>query len=99
MLNARTAKAKDFDAAAQRHADAFWWWAIFSGATFFFAGGFGMIPGIIAVCCVFQSFGATSAADSLRKGTYPIPNPNNGAPDGDAHNYFRGDELGYKESL
>ena len=99
MLNARTAKAKDFDEAAQRHANAFWVWAIVSGVTFYFAGGFAIIPGVIAGYCVFQSVGASSAANSLRKGTYRISNPNNGAPDGDARNYMRADGLGDKESL
>ncbi len=32
-------------------------------------------------------FGFSSAAMALKKGTYKIPNPNNGAPDGDARNW------------
>jgi hypothetical protein len=41
----------------------------------------------VAVYSAFQSVGASSAAMSLKKGTYRIPNPNNGAPDGDARNW------------
>ena len=85
-LNARTATAKDFERAAQKHANSFWVWAVITGIVSYFGGMFGFIPGVIAVFCIIQSVGATSAAMALRKGTYKIPNPNNGAPDGDARN-------------
>ena len=86
-INARTATAKDFERAAQNHANSFWGWAVVSGIVFYFAGLFGFIPGVIAVYSVNNSVGASSAAMALKKGTYKIPNPNNGAPDGDARNW------------
>ena len=87
MVNANTATSADFERAAQNHANAFWGWAILAGIIFYFGGWYGSIPGIVAVYSVFQSVGASSAAMSLKKGTYRIPNPNNGAPDGDARNW------------
>jgi hypothetical protein len=87
MINARNATSADFEKMAQNHANSFWWWAILSGIIFFFAGWYGAIPTSLGVLSAFKSVGATSAAMSLRKGTYRIPNPNNGAPDGDARNW------------
>jgi len=35
-LNARTATAKDFDKAAQKHANATWFWVILAAIIFYF---------------------------------------------------------------
>jgi hypothetical protein len=86
-INARTATAADFDTAAQKHANAAWLYAIAAGITYYFLEGWALIPGILSVWCVISSFSATKQASALRSGTYVIPNPNNGAPDGDFHYY------------
>lgn len=83
-VDARTATAADFDAAAQAWANWAWLWAIVGGVVGCFAGLLAVIPGAISLVCVIQSVGATSSAGKLRAGTYRIPNPNNGAPNGDA---------------
>jgi hypothetical protein len=82
-VNANTATAKDFERAAQYHANSFWVWGGVTGIVFYFGGKFGFIPAVVVLYSVIQSVGATMAAMALRKGTYRIPNPNNGAPDGD----------------
>jgi hypothetical protein len=87
MIQARNATAGDFERVAQSHANAFWWRAIATGIVFYFFGAYAWIPGGLAVLSVIQSIGASSAAMSLKKGTYRIPNPNNGAPNGDARNW------------
>jgi ribosomal protein L16/L10AE len=46
------------------------WWAV--------------IPAAFALFQIAQSVSATRAAEALRMGTYRIPNPNNGAPDGNS---------------
>jgi len=86
-LDARTATAKDFDIAAQKHANAFWFYLVLAVVIFYFFKFWAIIPGILAIYTAIQSIGATKAASSLRNGTYKIPNPNNGAPDGDIRNY------------
>ena len=83
-MAARTATAADFDRAAQRHANAFWLWAIAAGALAYFLGWWALIPAALAVWSAVSSIGCTRAAGQLRGGSYRIPNPNNGAPDGDA---------------
>lgn len=85
-MDARTATAADFDAAAQRWANSFWFFAIATAIVGFVAGWFAVIPGALTAYCVIQSVSATAMAGKMRAGTYPIPNPNNGAPDGDARN-------------
>ena len=85
-LNARTATAKDFDKAAQRHANATWLWGIVAAVVFYFYQWYALIPAAYAVFKIIQSVSSTNNATKLRNGTYPIPNPNNGAPDGDASN-------------
>lgn len=85
-MDARTATAADFDRAAARHANAFWLWAIISAAVAFFIGWWALLPGLGAALSLLSSVQCTLSADHLRKGTYRIPNPNNGAPDGDANN-------------
>lgn len=87
MVNATTATAGDFDKAAERHAHAFWLFLIVTGAVWWFASwGWAIIPGALALLSAIQSVGATRAAASIRDGSFPVPNPNTGAPDGDARN-------------
>ena len=85
-VNARTATAVDFDASAQRWANQFWSWLFVTFLVAYFGGWFALIPGIFAVLSAVKSIGSTMAGTQLRKGTYPIPNFNNGAPDGDIRN-------------
>ena len=85
-LNANTATAKDFDRAAQKKANSTWLFVILAGIIFYFFQWYAIIPAAIAVFTIFQSISATKNAARLRNGTYAIPNPNNGAPDGDASN-------------
>ena len=88
-VDARTATAADFDAAAQKHASAFWFWLVVAAIIYFFFKWWSAIPALLAGWCAISSVGATKAASNLRNGTYRIPNPNNGAPDGDARNHNR----------
>ena len=85
-VDARTATAADFDAAAQSKANACWLWAIAAAVVGFFVGWIALIPAGMALLSIIQSKSATSMAGKLRAGTYSVPNPNNGAPDGDARN-------------
>lgn len=87
MIDASTATAKDFDTAAQKHANAFWGWLIATGIVGFFFHWFAVIPAIFMILSIAKSLSSTSCADQLRKGTFRIVNPNNGAPDGDANNW------------
>jgi hypothetical protein len=80
-LNANTATAKDFDKAAQRHANASWYYGILSGIIFYFFSWWALIPGAMTLFVIIQSVSSTKMADNLRKGTYKIPNPNNGVDD------------------
>lgn len=86
-INARTATAADFDTAAQKQANAAWFWVIVTGITYYFFEGWAVISGMVFVWSVISSIGATKQASALRRGTYRIQNSNNGAPDGDACNY------------
>lgn len=86
MVDARSATAADFDRAAQRHANTFWFCLVVAGVVWWFAGWWAAIPGAVAVWCAVSSIGATRAGMHLRRGTYKVWNPNNGAPDGDAAN-------------
>lgn len=87
MANARNATATDFDAMAERHAKAFWLWLLVAGLTWWLASmWWAIIPAILATTCAVAAIGSTRAAFALRNGTYAVPNPNNGAPDGDAQN-------------
>jgi hypothetical protein len=81
MLNPRTATAKDFDAAAHRHANGFWFWLIISGAVGYLWGWWASFSAAICLLKAAQSISSTKQAANLRKGTYRIPNPNNGIPD------------------
>ncbi len=87
QINARTATTADFDTAAQKHANAAWLWAIVAGVIYYFFGGWIVIPGMLFVWSVISSISATKQASALRSGTYRIPNPNNGAPDGGSRKY------------
>jgi MFS superfamily sulfate permease-like transporter len=93
VLDYSTATAADFDAAAQRHANAFWLWLIGAAVVWYFARWWAAIPAVLAAWAVASSVGATIMARRLRAGTYKLPNPNNGAPDGDARNWDRSNEL------
>ncbi len=88
-MDARTATADDFDKAAQQHANATWVWVIVTALVVWIGGWFALIPGFLAILSITKSVTATSCATKLRAGTYSIPNPNNGAPDGDAQNTSR----------
>lgn len=81
VLNARTATAKDFDEAAQKHANGFWANLILSGVIFYFFEWWALIPGIFCIFSIVRSISATVQAGKLRDGTYKIPNPNNGIDD------------------
>ena len=85
-MDAYTATAKDFERAAQRNANAFWVYAIIAMAVWFYFKWWAAIPAILAVYNMVKSIAATRSADQLRRGTYRLPNLNNGAPDGDASN-------------
>lgn len=87
MPDARTATAADFDRAAQGHANASWGLLAVTAVAGYFAGWWAVIPGAFMLLSIAKSVGATRAAQQLRTGTYPIPNPNNGAPNGDARSY------------
>lgn len=80
-IDARTATAEDFEAAAQKSANATWGWLIVAGIVYYFWGwAAAALPGFLALLAVVQSVASTKQADNLRKGTYRIPNPNNGKP-------------------
>lgn len=85
-INARTATANDFDNMAQRHANAFWGWLVTSVITWYFLHWWLVIPATLSLWSMTSSVGSSVMAKKLRDGTYEIPNPNNGAPDGDANN-------------
>lgn len=80
-LNARTATAADFDVAAQKHANAFWIYLIVAGFIYYLFKWWFVIPAAFAVYAGISSISSTKAASNIRKGTYRIPNPNNGMPD------------------
>jgi hypothetical protein len=92
-MNARTATARDFQIAAQSKANQFWFYAIVAAIVAYNFGGWAVIPGLLALLSMIGSLHASKAADQLRNGTYPIPNLNNGAPDGDAANYGNEDKA------
>jgi len=81
MPNARTATAKDFDEAAQNHANASWIFLIISAVVVYFWSWWALIPAALWLLKVVQSISCTMQARNLRQGTYRIPNPNNGKPD------------------
>lgn len=79
MVNARTAKASDYDRAAQNHANTFWFWLVVVGVVWYFASWqWALVPAAMGVFSIIRSVGSTRAAHQLRQGTYRIPNPNNG---------------------
>ncbi len=84
MVDARTATARDFDGAAHRHANFFWIWLIITVIVVVVGHWWAVIPAAFALFQIAQSVSATRAAEALRMGTYRIPNPNNGAPDGNS---------------
>ena len=86
-MDAYTATAKDFERAAQRNANAFWVYAIIAAAVGFYFRWWATLPAALAVLNMVKSVAATRCADQLRKGTFHLPNLNNGAPDGDAANW------------
>jgi hypothetical protein len=89
-MDARTATAADFDAAAQKQANASWFFLLVAIAVWYFKSIYwAIIPAVILLITIAQSVHATRMGQKLRDGTYPLPNPNNGAPDGDASNYSK----------
>lgn len=86
----RTATAADFDETAQRRANGAWLSLIFIPALWYSGPWWApLFPAIGLAWFVATSISSARAGDKLRRGTYPIPNPNNGAPDGDARNWHR----------
>ena len=82
--DARSATATDFDLAAQKWANSAWFWGIAAGLAAYFGGVWWCaVPAAFALWSIVASIGATQAATQLRRGTYRIPNPNNGARNGD----------------
>ena len=77
MATARDATPEDFDKKAQEYANNFWLWAIASGTTYYFLHWWCLIPATFALLTIAYSVSSTKMADKLRKGTYPIPSPNN----------------------
>ena len=93
-MDARTATAADFDAAAQKHANASWFFLLVAIAVWYFTNIYwAIIPAVVLLITIVQSVQATRMGQKLRDGTYPLPNPNNGAPDGDASNYTQDSEI------
>ena len=90
-INARNATAQDFDRAAQEHANATWLWLILAGVIFYFFQWWAIIPAALGLFAIIQSISSTNQAGHLRNGTYKIPNPNNGAIDGNANNSSKND--------
>lgn len=85
MVDAHSATAADFEAAAQRKANSFWFWIAVGGVVWWTTSiWWAAVPAAVAVFQASLSFGATNAAKALREGTYKVWNANNGAPDGDA---------------
>jgi len=85
-IDARNATAQDFDKAAQEHANATWFWLILAAIILYFFQWWAVIPAALGLLAIVQSVSSTKQAASLRNGTYKTPNPNNGAPDGNASN-------------
>jgi len=83
MTNARTATAADFDKAAQSHAYATWFWGIVTVLVAYFFHWWAIIPVVLTLLSIVKSVSSTKCAIAFRIGTYSIPNPNNGAPNGD----------------
>ncbi len=83
-INAKTATAANFDKVAQEHANATWFWLILAAIIFYFFEWWALIPAVLGLFAIIQSVSSTKQAKHLRNGTYKIPNPNNGAPNGDA---------------
>jgi len=85
-IDANNATAQDFENAAQGYANSSWRWFILAAVIFYFFNWWAIIPLVFGIFAVVQSIGSTKQAGHLRGGTYTIPNPNNGAPDGNASN-------------
>jgi len=85
-MDSYTATSKDFDKSAQSKANQFWFFSVLAALIGYYLHWWAVIPGAIALLSMIQSCHATKLADQLRKGTYRIPNLNNGAPDGNAAN-------------
>jgi hypothetical protein len=88
-LNARSATAADFDASAQKHANAFWFWLVTAVGIYYFIGWWAVFPALGAGWSAVSRVVTTIQAKKLRQGTYGISNPNNGvvgckAPDPDS---------------
>lgn len=87
MVDARSATSADFDKAAHARARDFWLCLLATGLTWWLLKGWWFIaPALFTILEAVSSVSATRAAQKLRTGNYPLPNPNNGAPDGDARN-------------
>lgn len=68
-ITARTATAADFDAAAQKHANATWFWGIAAAvAGYFWGWWWTALPGFFAVLAITRSVSATRLAGRLRNG-------------------------------
>lgn len=68
-ITARTATAADFDAAAQKHANATWFWGIAAAvAGYFWGWWWAALPAFLAVLAIARSLSATRLAGRLRSG-------------------------------
>jgi len=78
-IDPTTATAEDYDAIAKRNANGAWLSVILTAVCFFFGGWMvALLPALLALWFVLGHIGCSNQAAALRKGTYPIPNPNNG---------------------
>ncbi|MBL8226042.1 MAG: hypothetical protein JNM50_12015 [Chromatiales bacterium] len=58
----RGRKAVEFRAVAYRLANAFWLWLLVAAPVAYFAGWWGLLPGLLAALCAFQSVSASLIA-------------------------------------
>lgn len=64
--NVNNATAADFGAAAQKHANATWFWAFVAAAAGYFGGwGWAAVPGVLAALSVAKSVSATRLAHKM----------------------------------
>ena len=72
-IAARSATARDFDAAAQKHANTFWFWLVVAAIIYYFLKWWAVIPALLAIWAAISSVGATKAASNLRNGRVALP--------------------------
>lgn len=85
-IDSRTATASDFDQAAHKQSSVFIMWVAITVLVASIFGWVAIVPAIFAIWSAVSGIMAVTYAMSLRNGSFPFTNPNNGAPDGDARN-------------